>query len=228
MNTLVNFQSAQTPSSGQFSIGSNSKTYFGVDFETMSRKLDRDIEDSENRERLWSFSFHIDELEKRLLSVRREQRGADWVHAGVQSLITRSRKCPDAIVDRVASMVRTRSNELTIDRLMTEREIEELEAAMEGASGTRSERKLPRPQYKQERLALIDGFPALYPENNLREFLVLGLQKSFEEFRDINSLISSELRRWVRWANSVEPVLEQVTRSSRKVGDFLPQKICSH
>jgi len=36
------------------------KKYFGVDFETLSNKFDRDYTEAENRERLWSFSFKIE------------------------------------------------------------------------------------------------------------------------------------------------------------------------
>lgn len=187
------------------------RTYFGVDFETMSRNLDRDIENAENRERLWSFSFQADEVDAQIQNIRREQRGADWVHAGVQYLTTRSRGCPDPIVDRVTSMVKVRSNTLTAQRQLTEREIEELEAALAGSPGQHSDRRLPRPQYREEPIGTIDGFSALYPENNLRELLVLELEKGLQDFRmvDINSLISSELRRWVRWVNSVDSTCER-------------------
>lgn len=187
------------------------KTYFGVDFETMSRKLDRDIEDAENRERLWSFRFHLDDLEKQLQEIRRETHGADWVHAGIQSLSVRGRGCPDAIVDRIVSMVRIRSNSITVQRQLTEREVEELEAALEGSPGQRSATRLPRPQYREESIAVLDGFAALYPENNLRELLVLDLERGLEEFRsvDIDSIISSELRRWARWTSSIDAVCER-------------------
>jgi hypothetical protein len=54
-----------------------------VDFETMSRQFDRDIAAKENRERLWSFSFKLDEMTDDIATIRKGDgngRGADWIN----------------------------------------------------------------------------------------------------------------------------------------------------
>ena len=55
------------------------KNYFGVDFETLSNKFDRDITEKENREKLWSFFFRTEEVAAQVAVIRTEQRGANWV-----------------------------------------------------------------------------------------------------------------------------------------------------
>ena len=73
-------------------------TYFGIDFKTFSKRLERDIKESNNRNLLWSFSFQIDELEDQIHKLRTSNYGADWVHKNIQPLITRGKGCPDKII----------------------------------------------------------------------------------------------------------------------------------
>lgn len=56
------------------------KKYFGVDFEYLSKKFDRDITEKENRNYLFSFSFQIEEVERTISDLRKKERGADWVY----------------------------------------------------------------------------------------------------------------------------------------------------
>lgn len=179
------------------------KTYFGVDFETLSRKLDRDITEKENRDKLWSFSFQLEELKKSISQLRESERGADWVHRNIRPIISQNKGCPDEIVRRVSSMIKARQGVLSIQREASEQEIDNLEA-IQG-------RKLPRPHYIDEPIAEIAGVEALYPENDLRALLILELEenlKSFEE-KDIDVLDFEALSYWVKWIGSIEKTMEQ-------------------
>jgi hypothetical protein len=183
------------------------KTYFGVDFETLSKKFERDITESENRERLWSFSFKLEELERRITELRKTDRGADWVHKNIRPLITLNAGCPEVVVRRIASMIKTRSDILSIEREATQAEIENREAL--------ENRRLPRPYYIDEPIAEIEGIEALYPENDLRTLLVLELEVKMKEFqeKDIDTLTYQELGYWVKWANSVDSTIEQAIQA---------------
>jgi len=178
------------------------KTYFGVDFEALSKKFDRDVTESENREKLWNFSFQIEELEEKLNDLRTVSKGANWIHKNIQPLISRNRGCPDGVVSRLLNMVKTRNNLLTKQRIATKQEIEDLEAI--------ENRKIERPHYIDEPIAEISGLEALYPENDLREYLVKELESNIRVFKgkDIDQMSFEELRRWAKWISTVESTVE--------------------
>ncbi|MGQ0526265.1 MAG: hypothetical protein ACT4P8_21705 [Betaproteobacteria bacterium] len=181
------------------------KTYFGVDFETMSRLLDRDITEAENRDRLWNFSFRLDDVERRVAALRSADKGADWLHTKLRSLITPNAGCPEAVVRQVSSMVKMRSTKLSVQREATEAEIVQRETA--------ENRRLPRPFYTEEQVADISGLEALYPENDLRKLLVLDLAEKIKDFQTLNidTMSYEELRRWVKWVDSVEPTRDRAS-----------------
>ena len=126
------------------------KKYFGVEFETLSRQLERDLEAFENRETLSRFSFQLDEYEARIQSLRHQERGAAWVYRNITQLTAPGKACPDAIVRRVSEMIRARQNQVTIERRATDSEIDAIEAAQN--------RSLQRPHYIPEVIAEIEGF----------------------------------------------------------------------
>jgi hypothetical protein len=183
------------------------KTYFGVSFEVLSRGFDRDVKAFENRETLTNFSFHIDELETRLTRIRGGSHGADWVYRNSRPLVTPARGCPQDVIQRITSMIRSRNPNVSMPRLATDAEVQAIEE-VEG-------RTVTRPHFIDEVIGRIAGMEALYPENDLREILVLDLESRLNEFRQvsISDLTYEELRRWVKWCNSVEGTLERAVQS---------------
>ncbi len=195
------------------------KKYFGVDFETMSKKFDRDITEAENRSRLCGFSLQVDEIERALLDLRQKPRGADWVYKKTRDLVSVGKGCPEDVVRRIATMLKNGTNTLTTEREATSSEVDALEA-MQG-------RKLQRPHVISEPVADIVGLQALYPENDLKALLVLDLKANLREFKDmdmdIDSLTYDELRHWAKWADSVENTMERATNAIALGGDLLTQ-----
>lgn len=183
------------------------KTYFGVDFETLTKRFDRDITQAENRERLWNFTFKIEELELRISNLRKEAKGADWVHRNIRPLVTPNTGCPETVVRQLARMVKNRSSVLSIQREATQSEIEDQEAI--------ENRSIQRPYYVDQPIASINGIEAIYPENDLRALLALHVELKLKEFQgvQIDALTYGELRNWVKWVDSVDPTLEQVVAS---------------
>ena len=178
------------------------KTYFGVDFETLSRRFDRDITEKENREKLWSFSFQLEELKNKISEMRSAQNGADWVYKNTRPLVSPNRGCPEEVVRRVSTMIKARQHVLSTQREATSQEIENLEA-IQGQG-------LPRPYYFDEPVAEIAGIEALYPENDLRSLVILDLEekiKSFEQ-ENIDTLDYEALRYWVKWMDSIEKTID--------------------
>lgn len=179
------------------------KKYFGVDFEDLSKKFDRDITEKENRIRLFSFSFQIEEIERTISDLRKKERGADWVYKKTRPLLSAGKDCPEVIVRRISAMIKTGTNTLSGQREATQEEIETLEA-MQG-------RKIQRPHFVEDRIAEIAGIQALYSENDLKELLVLDLESNLQVFKgkDIDSLNFDELRHWTKWVNNIENILER-------------------
>ena len=178
------------------------KKYFGVDFETLSKKFDRDYTEAENRERLWSFSFQVEEIEDKISNMRQGEKGADWVNKKSQQLLRPGGDCPNEIVRQVTAMVKARTSTLTHEREATESEIEIAEA--------QAGRRVQRPYNIEEPIAEIAGFEVLYPENNLKNLLIDDLETHLKSFKskNIDILSFEELRNWVKWTGSVENVIE--------------------
>jgi hypothetical protein len=179
------------------------KNYFGVDFETLTRQFDQDMTDKENRERLWSFSFRAEELKHTIQKLRSGPQGADWVFHKTKPLIESGTKVPADILRKILSMIKNRQNVIFIEREATKTEIEQLEAAQG--------RNVPRPHYVEEPIGQLNGMESLYPENNLRQLLVIDIEEKLQSFEelDIDILSSTELAHWNKWASSVDITLEK-------------------
>lgn len=177
--------------------------YFGVDFEDMTRKFDRDLHEREMREQLTSFSFQIELLEDRLHEVRRTERGADWIHKNLNSLQTIGGHVPEEVVRRLGAMVRSGSGKLTRPREATAVEIEAARAT--GA-------KISTPHYVDEPIGEIVGIQAMYPDYDLRKLLVIEIDENLKEFKtkNIDTLTYDQLKRWVKWQVGIERVLDSV------------------
>jgi len=177
--------------------------YFGVDFETLSSKFDRDLQEKENREKVFSFVFRIDEVFTRIRALRGGERGADWAYKAGLPLASGSKDVPNTVVRRLAQMVKTRSPVLEAAREATEQEV----AQIERQTGRRIKE---RPHYVSTPIATINGLEALYPENNLRQLLVLDLEEPLKELDavDVASMSFADLKRWARWVGEVDVKLE--------------------
>jgi hypothetical protein len=189
------------------------KTYFGVDFETLSNKFERDMTEKENREKLWNFFFRSEETTAQVAAMRSEEHGADWVYRQAVAL-QESRNVTSKVARRLVLMVKARD-----PRMVREREATEEEAAqLEQAQG----RRLPRPQYVSEPLGELVGLEALYPENDLRALLITDVSEHLKELNEVNidELTFEQLRRWSRWLGTLDATFEraaQAVSSGRKL-----------
>lgn len=183
------------------------KTYFGVDFDTLSRSFDQDVTDKENRDKLWSFLFAADEFKSKVSGMRLQARGANWIHKTSRDLLEVGRSVPDPIVRRVESMIRSRNPALMGAREATDEEVASQEA--------REGRRVNRPHYVEHVIAFISGLEALYPENNLRDLLVVDLETNLKAFErsSIDIMTSAELSHWSKWISSTDATLDRATLS---------------
>lgn len=75
-------------------------------------------------------------------------------------------------------MIRSRNPEVTTERRATEEEVQEIEA--------REQRTVRRPYYIVEPIGRVSGLESLYPENDVRELLVIDIQTHIGDFRELS------------------------------------------
>jgi hypothetical protein len=55
------------------------RKYFGIDFDTLSAKFDRDVTEKKHRDKLWVFVSKLDEVKHKISEIREQPNGAKWV-----------------------------------------------------------------------------------------------------------------------------------------------------
>ncbi len=153
------------------------KKYFGVDFEIMAKKFERDFEAQNNREILASFSINIDELELKINEMRAGHNGADYLYKKSRLLITRGRELPDVVVTKIMDMVKLSSNVLIKEREATK---EETDNALAINSKTRL------PLYINEQVATVNGLLILQKDYDLRDILIIDLDQNINAFKELD------------------------------------------
>ena len=190
------------------------KSYFGVDFETLTRKFDLDIQEKRDRDTLWAFRFKLDLFKQKIDDVRSQRLGADWAFKTSRRLLDGSREFSE-VSRKLGAMIRTGSSRLSKERLASEAEIN----SMDLSQG----RRPSGPVYVDEPIATIVGMEALYKENDLRALLVIDLSeriKVFEQLK-IDELRQSELRQHAKWAGTVETTFDRAIESLASCRKFL-------
>ena len=179
------------------------KTHFGVDFESMQKRFDRDLQNAERRENLKAFQSQIPAYRERVADLRGQDGGADWIFRSIQELTTPGKSVPDSIVEVVRKVRQTREPTLTKPRFASKEEIEAIEVA--------EKRKIEGPFYVDDPVGRLEGIAVLFPENDLRELLVIGLQELFDMVGDldVDSLASPQLRAYVTQATGADAQLSR-------------------
>lgn len=200
---------ASTESGQITNIGKDcGKKYFGIDFENLSKKFDADVKAQKNREALSIFLNQAEDLEERISSLRHAHKGADWVYKQINSLTTFNQEIPNEIVRKIKEMTKIRNGALSIQREATDEEIEDLEAIA-------GKNIKDRPHYISEKVAEITGIEAIYPENDLRNLLVIDLEQGIKKIKgiDIYTASQSELARQAKWASSTDQKIRVAEKS---------------
>ena len=191
------------------------KKYFGVDFETMAKKFEHDLIVRNNRARLATFSFQLEEIEQALNSLRDGKKGADWIFKKSRPLVTTNTGCPNEVVLRLQSMIKASTSTLTKAREATSEEITVLEISQG--------RSIQRPHVIEEPIGEISGLLALHPENDIRNLLVLDIDTNLKAFSllNIDNLDYKELAYWCSWFDALENKLLKATTIVKEGLDLL-------
>ncbi|WP_299728014.1 hypothetical protein [uncultured Endozoicomonas sp.] len=180
------------------------KTIFGVEFKQLSRSFDMAVTEQSHRETIADFLFFADEYKKNIETLRQGSQGADAIHSKLKSLTHKNRGCPDVVVSKLNQMIRSRNPDIVIEKELSEKEILDNEA-IEG-------RTLPRPQYREEKIATLKGFSALYPENDLRKRLIVGIWDNLNSLTNsgISLFSHNDLKYWANWCSSYEKEFDDI------------------
>ena len=177
------------------------KINFGVEFDQLTKVFERDRTAQLNREIVGSFLSQEERHSESLNKVLNE--GGSAVYRNVQTLITPSKGCPDAVAKLLSKMVRDQRHELIRVRQATK---EERDTASVMGAGKASEEHIV-----EEVVGALSGIEILYSKNDLRDLLVLDLQAKFRELLelDIDTMEHRSLRDWSEWCQGFERKIER-------------------
>lgn len=204
-----------TQSGRETNIGKDcGKRYFGVDFENLAVRFDRDMREKLARENVGNFLLRLDETQRRLKDVLEGDRGGTWVYRTSRPLIEPARGVPSDIVRAVGTMLKTGQSLLMKDRLATERETQIAEAG-----GNR----LKRPHMIAEPVAEIRGLDALREENDLRQLLMIDLDTNLKalEGSNVDTMQPADVARWSKWVNAVDASFDRAEAAIRSGRELL-------
>lgn len=179
------------------------KKYFGLEFETMSRRLENDLKEKDNRQRLSSLHDQIEEIEAQITQLFILDGGKD-VHDRIIRLKHRDH-CPEEIRSAFDRIAKDRSNAVLRTRNATAAELD----AIEARTGTRP----ATPHYIEEMVCRISGVESLYPENNIQTILLSSNKEMLELLRQSNpdTTPQNTIVTLLKWGGSLESVFESAS-----------------
>lgn len=189
------------------------KKYFDVAFTSMEKVFNKDLRNKERREALSAFQNRIPSIEAQIQVLLEGTIGAKWINKQVRFLVDPLKGLPSPVTAVVNGLVRRRAGTLTRSRVTTQEERDRLRA--QGAATKRDQ------QYVDEVVGQLEGISALYPENNLRELLVTGMDMlAVIKVADVDSLKDKALRDLAKWIISVDPTMaraEETIEAGRRL-----------
>lgn len=168
-------------------------THFKVDFDTLSRKYDRDTANQERRETLIAAKNKTQTWQEEIDKLKSSKRGAGWLKKQVDGFLHPRDGLPKNILSKIHNMIKMQTPIITKERMADEDEIEILKQSGELPKDFKGKEYVI-----SEDAGYLDGFAVLYPEHNIRELLVKDIQYvvSHVAEMDIENATEHELRVW--------------------------------
>jgi hypothetical protein len=179
------------------------KKHFGVDFETLRKTYDRALLNATRRQRLGEFQNRAQHYLDTIDQLRQGQIGADWVYKTSRGLVSKAAAMPDEIVQRISGMAKARDGTISRQRRATELEVDDIEA--------RENRRVARPHYISESIGTLQGLAVLFPENDLRQILVIDLIPKLVQLKQlsVDTMRDADLASWDKWVAGIDRKLDQ-------------------
>jgi hypothetical protein len=169
----------------------------------LRKTYDRDLLNAMRKQRLSEFQSRAQHYLDTIYQLRHGQIGADWVYRTSRALVTKTAAMPDEIVQCISGMAKARDGVITRQRQATEREADDIEA--------RENRRIQRPHYVSESIGMLQGLAVLFPENDLRQILVVDLIPKLVQLKQlsVDTMREADLAAWDKWAAGIDQKLDQ-------------------
>lgn len=174
------------------------KKHFGVDFETMSRQLDRDWQNQERRETLTAGLNKVEGWQKKCEFLLNSEHSASWLYKQYRLINSADGGLPKRVINILRDMMKKGTNVLIIEREATQRE---KEIAVEMGQQI--------PIAISDEVGLVKGLSGLNRIDELRDILAKDLEPNLNAFATINveDMKEQDLRYWSKWCGEVESKL---------------------
>ncbi|UZW62777.1 hypothetical protein [Lysobacter enzymogenes] len=184
------------------------KREFGTDFHFLSRAFVAAERAQRYRETLGELKNRLPSIAAEISVIRHGPHGAGWINTRVRQLNGKSVSLPTPFVNAVRQAIRRGDGVLTIQRAATKAERDAQEAA---SSVPGSERRQRIHSFVEDSVGQLEGFSALFPNNDLREILA-SIEPLISEVSevDIDSLPDKRLRELSKANSELEPNLERL------------------
>lgn len=196
------------------------KKYFGVNFETLSIQLNKDLDDQENREYISHFIFSdFNTIHNWIITTKKEI--SDLNRA--LTILKTGKNIPNAIKTKLNNMVKTQNHQLTIERELTDEE-KKAQKYMEVNSSTKSSKNTSN--FTTQVIANVIGIEALYLENDLKKLLVDELEMELNQIQlaKIDSLSSVKLKTLAKFIGTIPTQKKKIETAINFGKQFLTHK----
>lgn len=174
---------------------------FGVEFQEMSSRLDRDIESNQYKEQIQSTLFRLEDHECEVKELEKKEFGAKWVFNSHKALDELCKQISE-IGSAIRNVRKTGKPELFIEKLMSTRERDLLEAS----GGNRA------PLTQSIQVGTLSGTETFLPANDIHQLLGISLKRILVELStiEIDQLGYKELKHWSKVCSDLEPAIESL------------------
>lgn len=195
------------------------KKYFGVDFETLSKRFDNDLKQSNYRESLWAFKHQFENYSNRIDSLRKgnkERLGADELNKRLSVFKRSNGGLPKSVQKKISGMIRAKDNAIRKQRVATAKEFEFEKIRLNNHS-------LEWPFYIEEKVSELVCIDCLYKENDLRTLVIIDIEEGLRKFSgiDIDELSFSELKYWSKWKGGIDSKIDRAEKVVIRGNDFI-------
>lgn len=180
------------------------KTHFGVDFETMSRQLDRDWQNQERRIAIAAAKARISQWQEeceRLLNGTDEKKGAKWADRQHRRLLGAESKLPTLMLQMLRNAIKNGDGVLYVERTASEKDKEIAKETGQSIGATIS-----------EEIGTLYGVVGVGELEIIRETVPRDIVPNLNKLSALNvdEAGEGELRFWAKWSGEVDGKLNRV------------------
>lgn len=182
-------------------VGHNcGSTHFGLEFRTLTRQLDRDLEAFENRENLTSEKIRSPGYREKINKIL-ENYDVEKIYDLLRLLTTKRSRFPEKIPDTINRMLKQRSGNIVVEEKLSSREMELSSIGASNFAEAKGHSKgKGQTSYTTKVIGFVKGIDALHPSNNALKIIknqLIPLLDELDTF-DIDSSSDADVQGLLR------------------------------